>query len=138
MTNRPEARAGKSCERANTPPTWFRPALGTAWVLLLLYVMLPFPANVAIAAVSAATAGFLVGCIEGGLGSPWQWKASRHGAPLVVFLLGRLGLGLFAYHVVEIAWAPPALALIAFDAAWAFGGRQMTRTCDGSKERDPQ
>ena len=120
------------------PPRWYGPALGAIWALLLVQVMLPFPANVAVATLSAATAGFLLGRIEGDLGRPWHWNASRHGAPLFVFLLGLLGLGVFAYHVVEIDWLPPALALIAFGASWGFGGRQTTNTSGDSKESDPQ
>lgn len=83
--------------------------------------MLPFPWNVVIATVSAATAGYVVGRVEGDLGGFRLWSTSRHGAPLIVFLLGLLGLSLFAYHVVEIAWAPPALGLVSFGAAWASG-----------------
>lgn len=118
-TDQPDRTRGPS--DGTNPPRWYSPALGGIWALLLASAMAPFPANAAIATISAAMGGYLVGKVEGGFGSRKAEKASRHGAPLLVFLLGLLGLSLFAYQVVDIGWAPPALALVAFGTAWASG-----------------
>jgi len=101
------------------PPRWYGPALGAIWALLLVQVMLPFPANVAVAALSAALGGFLVGRIEGGFGTRHWTGARKHGGPLLVFLLGLLGLSLLLHHLADMAWAPPLLAIVAFVAACA-------------------
>lgn len=100
---------------------WYGLALGAVWALLLIHAMLPFPANVVVATLSAALGGYLVGRVEGGLGRRRNPERSRHGAPLLVFLLVLLGLSLFAFHVVNIAWAPPLFGLVAFIAACAVG-----------------
>lgn len=124
MTKPNDSGIGPSRRHSDPPPSWYGPTLGAVWALLLIQVMLPFPWNVAIATVSAAIAGYLVGRVEGDLGGRRNGNVSRHGAPLVVFLLGLLGLSIFAYQVVEVAWAPPALGLFAFGAAWALQGRR--------------
>jgi len=125
MTKPDDTGMGPDCGRSEPLPKWHGPALSAVWALLLIQVMLPFPLNVAVATVSAAIGGYLVGRVNGDLGARRKDNLSRHGAPLVVFLLGLLGLSLFAYHVVEIAWAPPTLGLVAFGAAWAFGARNL-------------
>lgn len=102
-------------------PRWYGPVLGVVWALLIIQVMLPFPANVAVATLSAALAGFFIGLIEaGGTGDR---RANPHGGAPLVLLLGLLGLSLFLYYVADIAQAPPLLGLVAFVAAWAHYGR---------------
>lgn len=125
MTKPNDSCIGPNRRHSDSPPKWYGPTLGAVWALLLIQIMLPFPWNVATATVSAAIAGYFVGRVEGDLGG-WRHRSGpRHGAPLVAFLLGLLGLSLFAYHVVEITWAPPVLGLVAFGAAWAFGKRLL-------------
>jgi uncharacterized protein YhhL (DUF1145 family) len=124
MTKPNDSGIGPSRRHPDPPPNWYGPTLGAVWALLLIQVMLPFPWNVAIATVSAAIAGYLVGRVEGDLGGRRKGNVSRHGAPLVVFLLGLLGLSLFAYHVADIAWSPPALGLVAFGAAWVVSAQR--------------
>jgi hypothetical protein len=100
-------------------PRWYGPALGAVWALLLVQVMLPFPANVAVATLSAALGGFLVGCIEGGIGARRGDGPRRQGAPLLVVLLGLLGLSLVLHNLADMTWVPPLLALLAFATSCA-------------------
>ncbi|ROU04097.1 hypothetical protein [Histidinibacterium lentulum] len=112
----------KAALRGTGPPGWYGPALGAIWAVLILQVMLPFPANAVVATTAAATGGYLVWKAEGGLGG----RSSRRRALLFLLLLALLGLSLFAYHIVNIGWAPPVLGLVAFGTAWALPARNAS------------